>query len=73
MLLAAKNSAGSLVPVPHSFQWAVKGHVLGGEDITDTSEQEGKRLTYLLNLVMNEDAATLHATPVAAGENKSFH
>jgi hypothetical protein len=63
MLVATKNSTGSLVLVPHSFHWSVSGKVLGGEDLTHKAEQEADRLTYLLHLVMNEDATTLHSSP----------
>jgi hypothetical protein len=73
MLVAAKSLDGSLVPIPHSFQWRVSGQIVGGVDITECSEEEADRLTFLLYLVMDEDAATIRSAPVPDDEGKPLH
>lgn len=72
MLLATTNREGSFIPVPHSFQWRVSGQIIGGEDLTDTAEQEADRLSFLLDLVLRENATEPSNMPASASEQKKW-
>ena len=60
MLVAAKDAAGSLVAVPWPPQWSVSGKVVGA-CVEGLNAEEEERLNYLLYLVLDQDAATMHS------------
>lgn len=60
MLLVAKTADGEMHTIPYRFRWGVSGKVVGGEDIADKAEEEQERLVFLVHIIMNEDAGTLH-------------